>query len=89
MSDTTKAFIEKRDELEFGAPVAVENYSPIQSTYFDIMDKWQEKKNNGEVGTKEALMGIYNEYQAQLETWKKQQEAKGWQFPEGKEAIAP
>lgn len=89
LSDTTKAFIEKRDELEFGAAVAVENYSPIQSTYFEIMDKWQEKKSNGEVGTKEALMGIYTEYQAQLETWKQQQEAKGWKFPEGQEAIAP
>lgn len=54
LSDETKKFIEKRDALEFGAEVIVENYSPIESTMFEIQDKWNEKRSNGEVGTKEA-----------------------------------
>jgi ABC-type glycerol-3-phosphate transport system substrate-binding protein len=89
LSDDTKEFIEKRDTLLKNAEVVVENYSPIQTTLFEIEDKWNEKKENGEVSLKEALLGIYKEYEAQLATWKEQQEAKGWQFPEGKEAIAP
>lgn len=89
LSDETKEFIEKRDSLLENAEVIVENYSPIQSTLTEIQDKWNEKKNNGEVNLSEALLGIHKEYEAQLATWKEQQEAKGWQFPEGKEAIAP
>ena len=89
LSDDTRAFIEKRDSLLENAEVIVENYSPIQSTLTEIQDKWSEKMNNGEVNLKEALQGIHKEYEAQLSTWKGQQEAKGWQFPEGKEAVAP
>lgn len=89
LSDDTKAFIEKRDQLLDGAEVIVENYSPIQSTLTEIQDKWSEKMNNGEVSLKEALLGIHKEYEKQLATWKSQQEAKGWKFSEGKEAVAP
>lgn len=89
LSDAAKEFIHKRDSLLENAEVIVENYSPIQSTLKEIQDKWNEKMNNGEVNLSEALTGIHKEYEAQLSTWKKQQEAKGWQFPEGKEAVSP
>lgn len=89
VSEKTKTFVEKRDSLLDNADVVVENYSPIQSTLKDIESKWNDKMNNGEVSLSEALNGIHKEYEAQLKTWKEQQEAKGWEFPEGKEAIAP
>ena len=89
LSDATKEFIEIRDGLLKNSEVVVENYSPIQSTLAEIQDKWVEKRNNGEVNLNEALLGIHKEYEAQLTTWKKQQEAKGWKFPDGKEAVEP
>ncbi len=85
----TQSFIDKRDELLNGADVVVENYSPIQSTLKEIEKKWNGKVDSGNVSTREALKGIHTEYEAQLETWKKAKEEKGWEFPEGKEAIAP
>lgn len=89
VSDETKQFIEKRDGLLKNAEVVVENYSPIQSTLKDIEEKWNKKMSNGEVSLKEALQGINKEYNAQLATWEKQQQKKGWKFPNGKEAVAP
>lgn len=85
----TQAFIKKRDKLLDGGTVAVENYSPIQSTLKKIEDKWNKKVESGKISQNEALAGINKEYQSQLATWKKTQEEKGWKFPEGKEAIAP
>lgn len=89
VSDETKQLIKKRDSLLKNANVVVENYSPIQSTLKDIEEKWNKKMSNGEVSLKEALQGINKEYNAQLATWKKQQQKKGWKFPNGKEAVAP
>lgn len=89
LSEETKNFIDQRDKLLEGAEVITSKSSPIHSTLVEIEEKWSEKMNNGEVGLKEALLGIHKEYESQLSTWKKQQEAKGWKFPEGKEAVPP
>lgn len=89
LPEETRTFVEQRDKLLDGGTVVVENYSPIQFTLKEIEDKWNDKQQSGKVSREEALKGIHKEYEAQLATWKKTQEEKGWQFPEGKEAIAP
>jgi hypothetical protein len=61
----------------------------MEYNFKEIEKKWNGKVDSGNVSIREALKGMHTEYEAQLETWKKAKEEKGWEFPEGKEAIAP
>lgn len=84
----TSDLIKKRDSM-INDNTYIIPFSPIHSTFLAIQDKWSKKMDKGEVGLKEKLDGVHNEYQAQLSTWKKDMEAKGWKFPENEKPIPP
>lgn len=88
LSANLQNMIKERDAL-VQQELFIMPYSPIHSTFNSIQTKWAEKQTNGEVGLKEKLEGIHNEYQSTLDIWKKSMIAQGWQFPDGKAGIPP